>query len=96
MIGTPPRCRAAGVCCAKQFKGVFMRYMMDLNDTTGDPRYQQFVDRQATSIWTRDRNADDQLGQRWAGAESAAHPNVFDWRTQASALSALIANVLPR
>jgi predicted alpha-1,6-mannanase (GH76 family) len=81
---------------AKQFKGVFMRYMMDLADTTHDARYQRFVDAQAASIWSSDRNAGDQLGERWSGAESAAHPNVFDWRTQASALSALIANVLPR
>lgn len=80
---------------AKQFKGVFMRYLMDLTDTTHDPGYQSFVDRQAASIWTRDRTAQDQLGERWSGAESQAHPNVFDWRTQASALSALVANVLP-
>jgi hypothetical protein len=45
---------------------------------------------------TRDRDAENRLGQRWSGAESAAHPNVFDWRTQASVLSALVANVLPR
>ena len=78
---------------AKQFKGVFMRYLMDLTDTTHDAAYQRFVDRQATSVWTADRDAQDRLGERWSGAESAAHPNVFDWRTQASALSALIADV---
>jgi predicted alpha-1,2-mannosidase len=78
---------------AKQFKGVFARYLMDLTDTTHDARYQRFVDTQATSIWTADRSAADELGERWSGAESAAHPNVFDWRTQASALSALIADV---
>ncbi|NHC15443.1 hypothetical protein G9H71_16815 [Motilibacter sp. E257] len=78
---------------AKQFKGIFMRYFMDLSDSTGDPRYQAFVDRQATSVWGRDRDAQGRLGVRWAGTGSAAHPNVFDWRTQASALSALIAAV---
>ncbi len=79
----------------KQFKGVFMRYLMDLTDTTHDPKYQAFVDAQATSIWTKDRSPQNQLGERWSGADSPAHPNVFDWRTQASALSALIADVLP-
>jgi len=41
-------------------------------------------------------NAQDQLGERWSGAENLAHPNVFDWRTQASALSALIADAMPK
>jgi predicted alpha-1,6-mannanase (GH76 family) len=80
---------------AKQFKGVFMRYFTDLDDTTHEARYQAFVDRQATSVWDRDRDARNQLGERWSGAESTAHPNVFDWRTQASALSALLAATLP-
>jgi predicted alpha-1,2-mannosidase len=72
---------------AKQFKGVFMRYLMDLADTTHDSAYPRFIDRQATSVWTADRDAHDRLGVRWAGGSR----NVFDWRTQASALSALIA-----
>src|SRR5262249_11751333 len=79
----------------KQFKGVFMRYMMDAADTTHDPRYVAFVDKQAASVWNDDRNAGDQLGGRWSGADSADSPNVRDWRTQASALSALIA-AIPR
>ncbi|BCJ37274.1 hypothetical protein Athai_47770 [Actinocatenispora thailandica] len=77
----------------KQFKGIFMRYLMDAADTTHDPRYTRFVQRQAASIWTADRNAGDQLGERWSGPTSDAAPNAFDWRTQASALSALIAAV---
>lgn len=78
---------------AKQFKGVFMRYLMGLADTTHDRRYAAFVEAQATSIWNRDRDAADRLGERWSGSSSSDHPNVFDWRTQASALSALIAEV---
>ena len=77
----------------KQFKGIFMRYLMDLADTTGEARYQQFVDRQAETLWANDRDSSERLGLRWAGASSAGSPNVFDWRTQASALSALIADV---
>jgi predicted alpha-1,6-mannanase (GH76 family) len=81
---------------AKQFKGVFMRYFMDLGDTTHAAAYQAFIDRQATSVWTRDRDERDRLGERWSGAESASHPNVYDWRTQASAMSALIADIMPK
>jgi predicted alpha-1,6-mannanase (GH76 family) len=77
----------------KQFKGIFMRYMMDAADTTNDPHYVAFVQKQATSIWTNDRDAADKLGERWSGQDGAEHPNVRDWRTQASALSSLIATV---
>ncbi|MFI5693071.1 glycoside hydrolase family 76 protein [Kribbella sp. NPDC051586] len=85
-------CDAPGRTCddnGKQFKGIFMRYWMDLADTTHDPRYTAFVAQQAATVWDNDRDAADRLGERWSGAE----PNVFDWRTQASALSALIAAV---
>ena len=58
-----------------------------------DRRYATFVDQQAASIWDNDRDAADRLGARWSGATSDDHPNVFDWRTQASALSALIGDV---
>ena len=85
-------CDAPGRTCddnAKQFKGIFMRYWMDLADTTHDDRYTSFVAQQAATVWDNDRDAADRLGERWSGAA----PNVFDWRTQASALSALIAAV---
>ncbi|MBV8158061.1 MAG: glycoside hydrolase family 76, partial [Dyella sp.] len=78
---------------AKQFKGIFMRYWTDLVDTTRDTRYAAFLDQQAESIWNNDRDAAGRLGTRWSGATSVDHPNVFDWRTQASALSALIGEV---
>jgi predicted alpha-1,6-mannanase (GH76 family) len=77
----------------KQFKGIFMRYWTDLVDTTHDPHYAAFLEQQATSIWNNDRDAAGRLGTRWNGATSDDHPNVFDWRTQASALSALIGEV---
>jgi predicted alpha-1,6-mannanase (GH76 family) len=87
-------CDAPGRTCddnGKQFKGIFMRYWMDLADTTRDRRYADFVARQAATIWEHNHDAADRLGVRWSGAT----PNVFDWRTQASALSALIADVPP-
>jgi predicted alpha-1,6-mannanase (GH76 family) len=85
-------CDAAGRTCddnGKQFKGIFMRYWTDLADTTHDGRYTDFVAQQAATIWDNDRDASDRLGERWSGET----PNVFDWRTQASALSALLAAV---
>ncbi|WP_405059292.1 NEW3 domain-containing protein [Kribbella sp. NBC_01505] len=80
----------------KQFKGIFMRYWMDLADTTHDHRYTDFVTRQAATIWDNDRDAADRLGERWSGLTNTSHPNAYDWRTQASALSALIAAVPAR
>ena len=78
---------------AKQFKGIFLRYLMDLADVTHADHYRAFVIGQASTIWEHDHDAADRLGTRWAGGTSTEHPNVFDWRTQASALSALIAAV---
>jgi predicted alpha-1,6-mannanase (GH76 family) len=75
---------------AKQFKGIFMRYLADLNGVTGGA-YTTFAATQSRSIWTADRDSLNRLGERWSGQDSTAHPNVRDWRTQASALSALLA-----
>ena len=89
-------CDATDQTCddnGKQFKGIFMRYWTDLVDTTHDRGYAAFLDNQAESIWNDDRDAAGRLGTRWTGATSDDHPNVFDWRTQASALSALVGNV---
>ncbi|WP_308217758.1 glycoside hydrolase family 76 protein [Streptantibioticus silvisoli] len=75
---------------AKQFKGVFMRYLQDLDSVTGNA-YSAFATTQANSIWNADRDSLNRLGVRWSGQGSSAHPNTADWRTQASALSALLA-----
>ncbi|MEV6285024.1 glycoside hydrolase family 76 protein [Kribbella sp. NPDC051770] len=87
-------CEVPGKSCddnQKQFKGIFLRYWMDLTDTTHDRRYLDFQRRQAATVWEH-RDAAGRLGLRWSGGEA----NVFDWRTQASALSALIADVPAR
>ncbi|MEU4192579.1 glycoside hydrolase family 76 protein [Kribbella sp. NPDC026611] len=80
-------CDAADSCDdnQKQFKGVFMRYLMDLADSTGDASYRTYAQRQADSIWDHDRDSLSRLGQRWAAG------GVRDWRTQASALGGLLA-----
>ncbi|MFL6117986.1 glycoside hydrolase family 76 protein [Actinophytocola sp.] len=71
----------------KQFKGIFSRYLTDLASVTGATTYTSFAQRQADSIWTRDRDNLNRTGQRWAGGS----PNQVDWRTQASGLGALVA-----
>ena len=86
-------CDAATADCddnAKQFKGVFMRYLQDLNSVTGNA-YASFAQTQATTVWNNDRDSLNRLGERWAGGGTTAHPNTRDWRTQASGLSALLA-----
>ncbi|SHM96000.1 glycoside hydrolase family 76 protein [Actinacidiphila paucisporea] len=86
-------CDAVSASCddnAKQFKGVFMRYLDELDTATGGA-YAAFARTQADSVWNADRDSLVRLGERWAGADPAAHPNTRDWRTQASALSALLA-----
>ena len=71
----------------KQFKGVFMRYFGELANVTGSAPYRTFVQRQADTLWASDRDPLDRIGQRWSGTL----PNPADWRTQASALEALVA-----
>ncbi|SCD60702.1 Glycosyl hydrolase family 76 [Streptomyces sp. DvalAA-14] len=86
-------CDALSASCddnAEQFKGVFMRYLQDLDRVTGDA-YGAFAGAQAAAIWSADRTSLNQLGERWSGQGTAQHPDTADWRTQASALSALLA-----
>ncbi len=82
-------CDGASSTCddnGKQFKGIFMRYVQDLNSVTGNA-YLSFATTQSHSIWTADRDTLNNLGERWSGQAT----QVFDWRTQASALSGLLA-----
>ncbi|HCT79332.1 MAG TPA: glycosyl hydrolase [Micromonosporaceae bacterium] len=82
------RCDLPNPTCddnAKQFKGIFMRYLADLNRVTGGA-YLTFARTQADTVWAN-RDSLNRLGQRWSGGSS----NVRDWRTQASGLSALLA-----
>ncbi|GAB4057395.1 glycoside hydrolase family 76 protein [Catellatospora paridis] len=71
----------------KQFKGIFMRYLMDLADASGVAAYRTYAQRQADAIWQSDRDSLNRIGLRWAGGT----PNARDWRTQASGLGALLA-----
>lgn len=74
----------------KQFKGIFMRYLGELNSVVGGA-YASFISTQINSLWNADRHSLNRFGERWSGQGSSSYPNVSDWRTQASALEALLA-----
>ena len=84
-------CDALNATCddnQKQFKGIFMRFLGQLNSTVGGT-YNGFIQTQTNSIWNADRDSLNQIGERWSGQSSSTNPNVSDWRTQASGLEAL-------
>jgi hypothetical protein len=74
----------------KQFKGIFMDYLGDLNKVVGGT-YDSFINAQISTFWGSDRTTLNQVGERWSGLNSGTNPNIYDWRTQASALEALLA-----
>jgi hypothetical protein len=81
-------CDPTGAGCdddQKQFKGIFTRYLGELATATGNAGYHTFLQTQANTIWSADRDSFDQIGARWSGQQ----PDVADWRTQASGLDAL-------
>jgi len=79
-----PNCGADGI----QFKGIFVRNLMALNDFFPDARYVQFVRANAESIWNLDQGPDYQLGQVWSGPFRADNSAAA---TQTSALDAIVA-----
>jgi len=77
-----PDCGADGT----QFKGIFVRNLMALNDSFPDPKYKVFVDANADSIWKRDRGPRDEFGAVWSGPFRNGNA-----ASQSSALDALVA-----
>jgi predicted alpha-1,6-mannanase (GH76 family) len=69
-----------------QFKGIFARYLRDLPDREGRPRYRTFLLANADAVWDRARNPAGQLGCRWEGPFDQA-----DASRQSSALEVLTA-----
>jgi predicted alpha-1,6-mannanase (GH76 family) len=74
-----------------QFKGIFVRNLMDLYHALPDAdphrqRYRNFVDANASSIWARDQGKRHEFGAVWQGPFDSA-----DATRQTSALDALIA-----
>ncbi|HKR26199.1 MAG TPA: glycoside hydrolase family 76 protein [Acidobacteriaceae bacterium] len=74
-----------------QFKGIFLRNLMELYQAIAGTsaqaaQYRTFADANAQSIWSSDRNSANQLGGLWQGPFDSA-----DATRQTSALDALIA-----
>jgi len=79
-----PNCGADGV----QFKGIFLRNLMALNDAFPDDQYFRFARTNADSIWNQDQGPDYQFGQVWSGPFRADNSAAA---TQTSALDAIVA-----
>jgi predicted alpha-1,6-mannanase (GH76 family) len=79
-----PQCGADTV----QFKGIFVRNVMALNDAFPDDRYVQFVRANTDSIWNKDRGPAYEFGQVWSGP---FNPDNHAAASQTSALDAIVA-----
>jgi hypothetical protein len=79
-----PKCGADGI----QFKGILIRNLRALNAIASEPQVQAAFGINADSIWTRDRNPDNTLGEVWSGP-----PGSPDAGTQTSAIDALVTAV---
>ncbi|WP_348264558.1 glycoside hydrolase family 76 protein [Telmatobacter sp. DSM 110680] len=82
-----PKCGADG----PQFKGIFVRNLMQLYELNPDPAYRSFVEINADSIWNATRGADYKFGLVWSGPFNQA-----DAATHSSALEAIIAAAVMR
>ena len=79
-----PNCGGDGV----QFKGIFVRNVMALNDAFPDDRYVQFTRANADSIWNQDQGPDYEFGLVWSGP---FNPDRHAAASQTSALDAIVA-----
>lgn len=76
-----PNCSADGV----QFKGIFVRNLLDWYGTSRKPAYATFITNNANAIWTNDQGTNFQFGQVWSGPFSGSNAGM-----QSSALDALV------
>ena len=79
-----PDCGADG----PQFKGIFMRNLQKLQMAFPSRHFRSFIRKNASSIWSQDRNTYNELGLTWSGPFNGATAS-----TQSSACDALVAAV---
>ena len=84
-----PNCGADG----NQFKGIFMRNLMRLQQVSPNSKYLTFIKANADSIWSSDRNAAGELSVQWAGpfinpANASSHSSAMDALVAATAFDA--------
>ncbi|WP_158750972.1 glycoside hydrolase family 76 protein [Acidobacterium sp. S8] len=77
-----PNCGADG----EQFKGIFMRNLMDLEAISPDPRYRKFFTVNAASILKNAQGPNHQFGEVWSGPFKSSNAAI-----QTSALEAILA-----
>jgi predicted alpha-1,6-mannanase (GH76 family) len=74
-----------------QFKGIFVRYLHQLQQHTGNPAYRAFLLVNADSVWHNARNQSGQFGLRWAGpfdrADASRQSSAVEVLTAAAALA---------
>jgi predicted alpha-1,6-mannanase (GH76 family) len=68
-----------------QFKGIFIRNLHYLYQTLPKPIYRDFIRQNAKAIWEQNRNAQNQLGLKWAGSFDKA-----DAARQSAAMDAIV------
>ena len=77
-----PKCSEDGV----QFKGIFVRNLMLLEDTSPNRRYRKFIEANAKSLLDTSQGASHQFGQVWSGPFDGSNAGI-----QSSALDLLVA-----
>lgn len=80
-----PNCGKDGA----QFKGIFIRNLSYLYQTTRDPQYKTFILQNARAIWAQSRNESNQIGLIWGKKFDVA-----DASRQSAAIDALNAATL--
>ena len=76
-----PNCGGDGV----QFKGIFVRNLLDWYSVSSKPAYKTFISTNANAIWTQDQGNNFEFGQVWSGSPASSNA-----ATQSSALDALV------
>lgn len=76
-----PNCGADG----NQFKGIFVRNLVDLYGTYPQAAYKSFVNDNANAIWAKSQGTNFQFGQVWSGPFDAGNA-----ASQSSALDAIV------
>ena len=75
-----------------QFKGIFVRNLLDFHQLRAKPAYRAFILANADSAWHRARNADGQYGLGWAGpfdkADASRQSSAVELLTAAAGLTA--------
>jgi predicted alpha-1,6-mannanase (GH76 family) len=76
-----------------QFKGIFVRHLLDLQQRNGSPAYRTFLLANADSVWDRARNPAGQFGCRWGGpfdqADASRQSSALEVLSAAAALAGL-------